>query len=96
MEAEAVNIKADKSFNIELNNLPDKEIELYTLQRKIPKEKIFMLQPTINGVVKTAKSFKITLSASLQDRQLRHHLRQMYLDAYVLRPVNRQYCAGTG
>lgn len=24
-----VNIKADKAFNIELNNLPDKEIEVY-------------------------------------------------------------------
>lgn len=58
-----INIKADKSFNIELNNLPDKEIEVY-LTAKDSKGKDIYLQPTINGVVKTAKSFKITLSQS--------------------------------
>lgn len=59
----SINIKADKSFNIELNNLPDKEIEVY-LTAKDSKGKDIDLQPTINGVVKTAKSFKITLSQS--------------------------------
>lgn len=59
----SINIKADKSFNIELNNLPDKEIEVY-LTAKDSKGKDIYLQPTINGVVKTAKSFKITLSQS--------------------------------
>lgn len=59
----SINIKADKSFNIELNNLPDKEIEVY-LTAKDSKGKDIDLQSTINGVVKTAKSFKITLSQS--------------------------------
>lgn len=59
----SINIKADKSFNIELNNLPDKEIEVY-LTAKDSKGKDIDLQPTINGVVKTAKSFKITLPQS--------------------------------
>lgn len=59
----SINIKADKSFNIELNNLPDKEIEVY-LTAKDSKGKDIDLQTTINGVVKTAKSFKITLSQS--------------------------------
>lgn len=59
----SINIKADKSFNIELNNLPDKEIEVY-LTAKDSKGKDIDLQPTINGVVITAKSFKITLSQS--------------------------------
>lgn len=59
----SINIKADKSFNIELNNLPDKEIEVY-LTAKDSKGKDIDLQATINGVVKTAKSFKITLSQS--------------------------------
>lgn len=73
----SINIKADKSFNIELNNLPDKEIEVY-LTAKDSKGKDIDLQPTINGVVKTAKSFKITLSQSSRPKQLRHHLRLMY------------------
>ena len=56
-------MKKDKSFAIELNNLPDKEIELY-ITAKDSKGNDILLQPTINGVVKTAKSFKITLSES--------------------------------
>ena len=59
----SINIKADKSFNIELNNLPDKEIEVY-LTAKDSKGKDIDLQSTINGVVKTEKFFKITLSQS--------------------------------
>lgn len=58
-----VSMKKDKSFAIELNNLPDKEIELY-ITAKDSKGNDILLQPTINGVVKTAKSFKITLSES--------------------------------
>ena len=58
-----VSMKKDKSFAIELNNLPDKEIELY-ITAKDSKGNDILLQTTINGVVKTAKSFKITLSES--------------------------------
>ena len=55
-----VNIKADKAFNIELNNLPDKEIEVY-ITAKDSKGKTILLQPTINGQVKTKDTFKISL-----------------------------------
>ena len=55
-----VNIKADKAFNIELNNLPDKEIEVY-ITAKDSKGKAMLLQPTINGQVKTKDTFKISL-----------------------------------
>ena len=55
-----VNIKADKAFNIELNNLPDKEIEVY-ITAKDSKGKAMLLQPTINGHVKTKDTFKISL-----------------------------------
>lgn len=58
-----ISIKKDKSFAIELNNLPDKEIVLY-ITAKDSKGKDILLQPTINGVVKTAKSFKVPLSES--------------------------------
>ena len=55
-----VNIKADKAFNIELNNLPDKEIEVY-ITAKDSKGKAMLLQQTINGQVKTKDTFKISL-----------------------------------
>lgn len=55
-----VNIKADKAFNIELNNLPDKEIEVY-ITAKDSKGKAMLLQSTINGQVKTKDTFKISL-----------------------------------
>lgn len=55
-----VNIKADKAFNIELNNLPDKEIEVY-ITAKDSKGKAMLLQPTINGQVETKDTFKISL-----------------------------------
>ena len=55
-----VNIKADKAFNIELNNLPDKEIEVY-ITAKDSKGKAMLLQLTINGQVKTKDTFKISL-----------------------------------
>ena len=55
-----VNIKADKAFNIELNNLPDKEIEVY-ITAKDSKGKAMLLQPTINGQVITKDTFKISL-----------------------------------
>lgn len=55
-----VNIKADKAFKIELNNLPDKEIEVY-ITAKDSKGKAMLLQPTINGQVKTKDTFKISL-----------------------------------
>lgn len=55
-----VNIKADKAFNIELNNLPDKEIEVY-ITAKDSKGKAMLLQPTINGQIKTKDTFKISL-----------------------------------
>lgn len=55
-----VNIKADKAFNIELNNLPDKEIEVY-ITAKDSKGKAMLLQTTINGQVKTKDTFKISL-----------------------------------
>lgn len=58
-----ISIKKDKSFAIELNNLPDKEIVLY-ITAKDSKGKDILLQLTINGVVKTAKSFKVPLSES--------------------------------
>lgn len=58
-----VNIKADKAFNIELNNLPDQEIEVY-ITAKDSKGKTILLQPTINGQVKTKDTFKISLPES--------------------------------
>lgn len=58
-----VNIKADKAFNIELNNLPDQEIEVY-ITAKDSKGKTMLLQPTINGQVKTKDTFKISLPES--------------------------------
>lgn len=55
-----VTIKADKAFNIELNNLPDKEIEVY-ISAKDSKGKDILLQATINNKVSTKTSFKISL-----------------------------------
>ena len=58
-----LNIKADKAFDIELNNLPNKEIEVY-ITAKDSKGNDILLQATIKGVVKTAKSFKVSLPES--------------------------------
>ena len=55
-----VNIKADKAFNIELNNLPDKEIEVY-ITAKDSNGKTILLQATIKGQVKTRTAFKFPL-----------------------------------
>ena len=55
-----VNIKADKAFNIELNNLPDKEIEVY-ITAKDSNGKTILLQATIKGQVKTRTAFKFSL-----------------------------------
>lgn len=55
-----VNIKADKAFNIELNNLPDKEIEVY-ITAKDSNGKTILLQETIKGQVKTRTAFKFPL-----------------------------------
>ena len=69
-----VNIKADKAFNIELNNLPDKEIEVY-ITAKDSKGKAMLLQPTINGQVKTKDTFKISLPEEKVVRKLQIQLR---------------------
>lgn len=55
-----VNIKADKAFNIELNNLPDKEIEVY-ITAKDSNGKTILLQATVKGQVKTRTAFKFPL-----------------------------------
>ena len=55
-----VNIKADKAFNIELNNLPDKEIEVY-ITAKDSNGKTILLQVTVKGQVKTRTAFKFPL-----------------------------------
>lgn len=55
-----VNIKADKAFNIELNNLPDKEIEVY-ITAKDSNGKTILLQATVKGQVKTRTAFKFSL-----------------------------------